>query len=93
MTVDDLKTLTPRERQIVAVLCEGLCNKTIARQLNITEGTVKQHLVNVFRKLNVTKRTTLMAIATLTKGRRAAIAPDWFIELTQFKTASITKAT
>jgi two-component system nitrate/nitrite response regulator NarL len=65
MTVDDLKTLTPRERQIVAVLCEGLCNKIIARRLSITEGTVKIHLKNVFRKLKIAKRTTLMAMTSV----------------------------
>jgi DNA-binding NarL/FixJ family response regulator len=62
MTVDDLKTLTPREGQVIASLCEGHCNKRIARALNITEGTVKVHLVSIFRKLNVAKRTTLMAL-------------------------------
>jgi DNA-binding NarL/FixJ family response regulator len=75
MTVDELKTLTPRERQIVAVLCEGLCNKTIALRLNITDGTVKNHLANVFRKLNVAKRTTLVAMA-FTKGE-GNDRPDW----------------
>jgi DNA-binding NarL/FixJ family response regulator len=63
MTFDELKrSLTPREQQIITVLCEGNCNKKIARQLNISEGTVKIHLKNVFRKLNIAKRTTLMAM-------------------------------
>jgi DNA-binding NarL/FixJ family response regulator len=86
MTFDELKrSLTAREQQIVAVLCEGSCNKIIARRLNITEGTVKQHLVNVFRKLKIVNRTTLMAITTLAKERGTAIAPDWSIELTQLR--------
>jgi DNA-binding NarL/FixJ family response regulator len=49
MTIEQLTAvLTPRERQIVASLCEGKCNKLIGRALGITEGTVKvssrQHL-------------------------------------------------
>jgi DNA-binding NarL/FixJ family response regulator len=63
--------LTPREREIVATLCEGFCNKKIARRLDITEGTVKNHLANVFRKLNIAKRTTLIAMtfASIHNGR------------------------
>jgi DNA-binding CsgD family transcriptional regulator len=72
--VNFLNTLTPRERQIVAVLCEGLCNKRIGRRLNISEGTVKQHLVNVFRKLKIAKRTTLMAMILALALPTAALA-------------------
>jgi len=46
--------LTPREREIVASLCEGNSNKRIARNLNIAEGTVKCHLVRIYEKLGVT---------------------------------------
>jgi two-component system nitrate/nitrite response regulator NarL len=45
--------LTPRERKIVASLWEGNPNKMIARLLNITEGTVKVHLNNIYTKLGV----------------------------------------
>jgi DNA-binding NarL/FixJ family response regulator len=70
MTFDELKrSLTPREQQIVAVLCEGYCNKKIARRLNISEGTVRNHLVNIFRKLNIAKRTTLMAMTAARAAR------------------------
>jgi DNA-binding NarL/FixJ family response regulator len=67
MSFDELmQTLTPRERQIVAALWEpGNSNKHIARRLNITEGTVKIHLVNIFYKLGVTSRTTLAALTII----------------------------
>jgi two-component system nitrate/nitrite response regulator NarL len=53
--------LTERERQIIRLVSEGLSNKQIARRLNLTEGTVKVHLHNIFQKLQVTSRTALAA--------------------------------
>jgi two-component system nitrate/nitrite response regulator NarL len=58
----DLQSLTPRERDVVFSLCAGNSNKQIARHLNITEGTVKVHLVNIFAKLCIVRRTGLMAL-------------------------------
>jgi two-component system nitrate/nitrite response regulator NarL len=57
-----VQTLTPRERQVVVSLCEGNSNKGIARQLNLTEGTVKVHLSNIYNKLGVANRTALTAL-------------------------------
>ena len=62
MTVNDLKTLTLREWQIVVSLWTGGSNKHIARDLNITEGTVKVHLNNIFAKLGIVSRTALTAL-------------------------------
>jgi two-component system nitrate/nitrite response regulator NarL len=45
-----IQNLTPREREIVASLCEGNSNKMIARALGISEGTVKVHLNNIYTK-------------------------------------------
>jgi RNA polymerase sigma factor (sigma-70 family) len=55
--------LTERERQIVRLVCEGLSNKEIARQLNISEGTIKVHLRHIFEKLAIKHRTALVALA------------------------------
>jgi len=55
-----LALLTDREREIVALVSEALPNKLIARRLNLTEGTVKIHLHNIFRKLNVNTRSELI---------------------------------
>ena len=55
--------LTKREIEIVRLLARGLRNKEIARHVGITEGTVKMHLHNIYRKLQVESRTELLAYA------------------------------
>lgn len=52
--------LTPVERELAALVCAGLTNKEIARQLSKTEGSVKVQLSGVFRKLRVKSRTQLV---------------------------------
>jgi two-component system, NarL family, nitrate/nitrite response regulator NarL len=54
--------LTDRERQILRLVSEGLSNKEIGRRLNVTDGTVKVHLHNLFQKLLVSNRTALAAV-------------------------------
>lgn len=49
--------LTPRESEILECLLEGNSNKMIARQLEITESTVKIHMKSLLRKINVQNRT------------------------------------
>jgi DNA-binding NarL/FixJ family response regulator len=49
--------LTPREREVLGLLAEGLPNKLIARRLAISEKTVKAHLTSVFQSIGVTDRT------------------------------------
>jgi DNA-binding NarL/FixJ family response regulator len=49
--------LTPREREVLECVAEGLPNKLIARRLGIAERTVKAHLTRVFSVLGVTDRT------------------------------------
>src|SRR3989338_2581899 len=48
--------LSPRQKDILSLLQEGKANKEIARELGIGLGTVKQHVVALFKKLNVTNR-------------------------------------
>ena len=50
-------TLSEREREVLALVAEGLPNKRIARELEISEKTVKTHLTRVFQALGVTDRT------------------------------------
>ncbi len=52
--------LTPREREIVAMVARGLRNKAIAGQLGISEGTVKLHLHHVYEKLGLANRMELL---------------------------------
>jgi DNA-binding NarL/FixJ family response regulator len=49
--------LTPREREVLALLADGLPNKVIARRLDISEKTVKAHLTNIFHRIGVSDRT------------------------------------
>ena len=52
--------LTPRERQIVGLVAQGLCNKEIGAALGIAEGTVKNHLHSIFDKVAVDSRFALV---------------------------------
>ena len=54
---DPIGALTAREREVLALLVEGLPNKLIARRLEISEKTVKSHLTRIFREIGVTDRT------------------------------------
>jgi two-component system nitrate/nitrite response regulator NarL len=56
--------LTPREREIVNLVAKGESNKLIARELNITDRTVKSHLSIIFQKLKVHDRLQLALFAT-----------------------------
>ena len=55
--------LTIRERQVVLLIADGLSNKEIGRRLELSEGTVKIHLHNIYQKLQVNNRTALAALA------------------------------
>jgi two-component system, NarL family, nitrate/nitrite response regulator NarL len=60
----NLDSLTPREREVAHLVGNGASNKEIARQLNITEKTVKKHLTVIFRKLGVSSRLRLALLVT-----------------------------
>jgi len=57
------ESLTKREQQIVVMVSNGLSNKDVGRRLDLSEGTVKVHLHNIYRKLGVSNRTALAAMA------------------------------
>jgi len=63
ITENVLAVLTERERQIMRLVSEGLSNKEIGRRLNITDGTIKVHLHNIYQKLEINNRTVLAALA------------------------------
>ena len=53
------KDLTFREKQIVGLVSQGKANKEIAHMLLLREGTIKEYLNRIFRKVEVTNRTEL----------------------------------
>ncbi len=70
--------LTPREREIVTCLCQGMRNKQIAAELSITPGTVKVHLMHIFEKTGVKDRFELAVQARKLLGLEGspATSPD-----------------
>ena len=54
---DKIDSLTKREFEVLKLLAVGMYNKEIAEKLNISERTVKNHVSNIFKKLEVTDRT------------------------------------
>ncbi|HPE62315.1 MAG: response regulator transcription factor [Thiothrix sp.] len=67
--------LTPREYEILTLLAEGQSNKVIARNLGISDGTVKLHVKAILRKLNVSSRITA-AVMAVEHGVRASAASN-----------------
>ena len=50
---DPLRNLTPREREVLALMAEGRSNTAIARKMVVTEGAVEKHVRNIFTKLGL----------------------------------------
>ena|SRR5215207_6432967 len=62
LRVDRIRqTLTTREREVMRLVAVGLSNKEVARRLDLSEGTVKIHLHNIYQKIGVANRTALTA--------------------------------
>jgi len=62
--------LTPRQTEVLALLLQGLPNKLIARKLNVSVETVKDHVAAVLRALNVSTRTqAVLAVSQMTQGQ------------------------
>lgn len=54
---DPLERLTPKEKEVLSALGEGLSNSAVAKKLIISEFTVKKHVSRIFQKLNLSDRT------------------------------------
>lgn len=60
---DKLSTLTPSQFRVLMMLVDGRKNKEIADEVCVTEATIKAHLTEIFRKLDVTNRTQAAMVA------------------------------
>lgn len=58
-----LKLLTLREEQVVALVADGLSNREVAGELNLSENTVKKYIFHIFEKLGISSRVELVAYA------------------------------
>jgi LuxR family maltose regulon positive regulatory protein len=61
--VELLEPLTPRELEIMRLICKGYSNPEIARELVVTINTIKKHTSNIYGKLGVRSRTQAIARA------------------------------
>jgi two-component system nitrate/nitrite response regulator NarL len=61
--IENIVTLSEREREIISLISEGLTNKAIAKRLNLSESTIHNHLTSIFNKLEVANRLELVIFA------------------------------
>jgi DNA-binding NarL/FixJ family response regulator len=69
LSMKDL-ALTPRQTEVLSLLLQGLPNKLIARELNLSVETVKDHVAAVLRALGASTRTqAVLAVSQMTQGQ------------------------
>lgn len=71
-----LSRLTPRERELLAVLADGWTNLQIATRTGISENTVKYHLKNLYDKLDVRNRAMAVALFASERSRGPGMGPQ-----------------
>lgn len=71
-----LSRLTPRERELLAVLADGWTNLQIATRTGISENTVKYHLKNLYDKLDVRNRAMAVALFASERNRGPYLGPQ-----------------
>jgi DNA-binding NarL/FixJ family response regulator len=67
-----LRLLTPREEQVVALVADGLSNREVALELDLSEHTIKKYLFRIFDKLGISSRVELVLYAVSHGGPRQA---------------------
>ncbi len=70
--LDPLAVVSPREREVLALVAEGLSNKAIAARLTVTERTVEAHVTQIFAKLHLPESADahrrVLAVLTFLRG-------------------------
>ncbi|MGA8489076.1 MAG: response regulator transcription factor [Terriglobales bacterium] len=67
-----IRLLTPREEQVVALVADGLSNREVARELGLSEHTVKKYVFHIFDKLGISSRVELALYAVSHSDTRQA---------------------
>ena len=71
-----IRTLTPQQTRVLTMLAEGLLNKQIAYELNVSEATVKAHVSAVLQKLGVDSRTQAVILLSRIGSDALTIEPS-----------------
>ena len=66
----DLNVLSAREREVLALIADGLSNAAIANRLNLSDHTIKRHVANILLKLELPTRAAAAALMGRTERRR-----------------------
>ena len=69
--MSDRLPLTAREYELAQLVARGLCNKLIAREVGLTEGTVKLHLHRIYKRLGIKGRTQLAVLIVEERAKAA----------------------
>jgi DNA-binding NarL/FixJ family response regulator len=72
VSADGRKLLTAREEQVVALVADGLSNRAIATELNLSEHTIKKYVFRIFDKLGISNRVELVLYAVSNSDHRDA---------------------
>ncbi|MBF0628539.1 MAG: AAA family ATPase [Magnetococcales bacterium] len=88
-SIMDQLPLTRRQIEILKLIQAGCSNKEVARRLDISDGTVKQHLVEIFRRLKVNNRTKAAQMVTRAEEESYFLPPLKKEELTRSNKAVI----
>ncbi len=78
VNADGMQLLTKREEEVVRLVAEGLQNREIAKELNLSEHTIKNYLFHIFEKLGVSSRVELVlyAVSSAKPGQTPAVPSD-----------------
>ena len=72
--MNPLSVLSPRQREVAALVAQGLSDREIAEALGVSQQTARNHLTDIFRRLDIDNRTVLAVLYL--KNQSASHSPD-----------------
>ncbi|MBN2457239.1 MAG: hypothetical protein JXB29_12005 [Sedimentisphaerales bacterium] len=76
--------MSPRELEVAKLVCQGLNNKEISKDLEIRSGTVKTHIRNIYRRIHVDSKIAML-LKFVDDARRLSGRPDTGIPIVEIK--------